>query len=335
MWVCVFIKRLHLSQNQKAGGGKLSQGPYSILHRKEGKSQHKTLQKYHTAVLKLLPLVKLDLPKNKTQNKWVCCWKKCLLSFERKLFMPHPKATSLRASAREMGASEITHEPALCYHGSNMINSCGTCCNNISLVTSFVIHVAAIRTQIHHLKDTKPPAICAVPACEVLWISSSATAAQLFSPGSWSCQKKTADSDLDGLGFRIAPMSQRVQTLFWCWWEKSSLPSICHYWVLVLIFFVLFPITLVKSLIFLHLSNSLTWQILGVCWPSFCPQHGSHLNLIIRKSWRIKSVLNSLLFAKYMWTNHIYCQRLLGLNLLLRLEIRFQCRPHLNFLRAV
>lgn len=104
----------------------------------------------------------------------------------------------------------------LLYHGSNMINSCGTSCNNISLVTSFVIHVAAIRTPIHHLKDTELTAICAVSACKVLWISSAAIAAQFFSPGSWSCRKRTSGSDLDGLSFRTGPMLQHVQILFWC-----------------------------------------------------------------------------------------------------------------------
>lgn len=170
-----------------------------------------------------------------------------------------------------------------------MINSCGTSCNNISLVTSYVIHVAAIRTPIHHLKDTGLTAICAVPASEVLWISSSAIGAQLFSPGSWSCQKKTSGSDLDGLSFRTGPMLQHVQTLFWCFythWEILTLFSLSLLSFSINFKKILFHFPLTKSLFFIHLLNSLTWQIRGVCWPSFCPQHGSHLDLMIRKSWK-------------------------------------------------
>lgn len=42
--VC-FYKEITFISKPEGWWEKLSQGPYSILHRKEGKSQHKTLQK--------------------------------------------------------------------------------------------------------------------------------------------------------------------------------------------------------------------------------------------------------------------------------------------------
>lgn len=90
--------------------GEISQGPDSILHKKEEKNQHKTLQKYiilqfwNGLYYKSQTYLRINL----NQTKWVCFfWKKSLLSFERKQSMPHPKKVAYKQVPEGWEAWEI------------------------------------------------------------------------------------------------------------------------------------------------------------------------------------------------------------------------------------
>ena len=91
---CSLLWRDYIYPKAKRLAGELSQGPDSILRRKEEKNPTQNLRKYiilqfwNGLCYKSLNYLKINL----SQTKWVCFfWKKSLLSFERKQSMPHAK----------------------------------------------------------------------------------------------------------------------------------------------------------------------------------------------------------------------------------------------------
>lgn len=153
------------------------------------------------------------------------------------------------------------------------------------LVTSYVIHVAAIRTPMCYLKDTELLAICAVHL--ELWGHLDlliCNCSPILPPWQLKLSKENHWFGVQEWP-SVCPSMFRLCFAAATLTEKSLLCLICLRWVFAFTFLSSF-ITLVKSLLFIHLLTSLSWQILASADldRSFRPQHDSHLNLIIKRS---------------------------------------------------